>query len=528
MAATKTGVDIAAAMITHPTAAADWLLVAPVLLCMVGGATTLILRKNVRIQPLVGISLLALLVLTNLGLFAHVWQNGVVTMVMGQWLPPFGIAFTADALGVTLALIASIVGLLAGIYAAGSIAASERRYGFYPFLFMLLCGVSGAFLTGDIFNLYVWFEVLLISSFGLLVLGNTTLQIDGALKYALLNLIGTTLFLIATGLLYGLLGTLNMADIALKSRALGDSGPLLGISALYFLAFAMKAAAFPVNFWLPASYHTPRIVVSALFAGLLTKVGVYALLRVLVLLLPAGHNWMHGLITVVAIVTMLTGVLGALAQADVRRTIGYLVISGIGSMLAGIAVGSEVALTGAIMYAVHSILAMTALFLIFGITGKDRGTFNLRELGGMYRRAPLLSAATLILLFAAVGLPPFSGFWPKVLLVDGALAAGQGWLAGTILLASILTAITVGRIWIFAFWRGGPEGIADGTQGVETGPEAMPLQVPFTAWLPLAVLIAMIFWLGLQPEGLMQLAETGAHTLLDPTAYVQSVFGVTP
>ncbi|WP_068081409.1 Na+/H+ antiporter subunit D [Polycladidibacter stylochi] len=525
MSLEKTSVDIAAAMITDPTAAKDWLLVTPTLLTMLGGAIALITRKNVRLQPWIGITALALVFCANIALLNHVLNDGVVTMVMGSWLPPFGIAFTADPMGAMFATFASLVALCTGIYAAGSIRPEERRYGFYPFLLMLLCGVSGAFLTGDIFNLYVWFEVLLISSFGLLVLGNKKRQIDGAVKYSLLNLLGTTLFLLATALLYGLVGTLNMADIAMKAAHLENQGPLMGVALLFFLAFAMKAAAFPVNFWLPASYHTPRIVVSAVFAGLLTKVGVYALLRVLLLLLPAGHNWMNTLITLVAILTMLTGVMGALAQTDVRRTIGYLVITGIGSMLAGLAVASEWAVTGAIMYAVHSMIAMTGMFFVFGYIGKLQGTFSLREMGGMYRRSPILAAVSLVLLFAAAGLPPFSGFWPKVLLVEGALDKGMGWLAGVVLLTSILSIICVGRLWIYVFLRGGSQSIADGTM------VALPQEkqkLPATVWLSVFPIVLMVVYIGLQPDAVMSFAHKGALTLLDPSAYVESVFGVAP
>ena len=278
-----------------------------------------------------------------------------------------------------------------------------------------MTGVCGAFITGDIFNLYVWFEVLLISSYGLLVLGNDRIQLDGAVKYGVLNLIGTNLFLIATGLLYGIFGTLNMADLAQKVAALDNpaSGTLATVAALYFLAFAMKAAAFPVNFWLPASYHTPNIVVSAVFAGLLTKVGVYALIRIFVLILPASRGYMADVIALVAIATLLTGALGALAQSEVRRLLGYLVIAGIGSMLAGVAVGSTLAVSGAIFYAVHSIIVMTALYLAAGIMNLMAGSYDLRKLGGLYQKSAAFAGVFLVLGFAVSGLPPFSGFWPK-------------------------------------------------------------------------------------------------------------------
>src|SRR5690606_3570045 len=211
-------IDLAKAIVLDAVPPADWLITAPSILTVLGGALCLMMRKNTDAQPRIAILFLSLLVLACFGLLAHVIDKGVVTMVMGRWLPPFGIAFTVDLTGASLALIASIVALAGAIYGMADIDASGRRYGFYPFLLLMMTGVCGAFLTGDIFNLYVWFEVLLISSFGMLVLGNERPQLDGALKYALLNLVATTLFLLATGLLYGLVGTLNMADIALKTR----------------------------------------------------------------------------------------------------------------------------------------------------------------------------------------------------------------------------------------------------------------------------------------------------------------------
>ncbi len=525
MAATKTAIDLSAAMVTQAVPLADWLLVAPILLTMAGGALTIILRKKSAAQPWIAISVISLVLLSNIALLNHVLSNGVVTMVMGSWLPPFGIAFTADALGALLALTASVATLCVAIFAMNSIAANERRYGFYPFLLMLLCGVTGSFLTGDIFNLYVWFEVLLISSFGLQVLGNEKTQIDGAVKYAVLNLIATTLFLAATGLLYGLVGTLNMADIATKVKAFDNSGPVLGLATLYFLAFGMKAAAFPVNFWLPASYHTPRLVVTAIFAGLLTKVGVYALLRVMILLMPEGRDWLASLIGVVAIATMLTGAFGALAQTDIRRTMAYLVIAGIGAMLSGIAVGNQVAISGTIFYSMHSVLIMTALYLLVAFMYQMSGTFSLREIGGLYIRTPLGAGIALILLLAVAGLPPFSGFWAKLLLVAGALEADRGWVAFGILASGLLTTIAVGRIWIFAFWRGGNENTVDGIQALPIAGSADASDVSASIWLPLIVLTALIVVIGVLPEGVMSISEYGAKTLIDPTVYIGSVFG---
>lgn len=526
MAGSPVSVDYSQAMNLSAVPAGDWLVVAPTLITLLGGSLCLMLRKNTDLQPKLGIGFLALLVLANFGLLVRVLDYGVITMVMGSWLPPFGIAFTVDALGATLSLIGSIVALCAGIYGAASVDNTGRRYGFYPFLLLLMTGVCGAFITGDIFNLYVWFEVLLISSYGLLVLGNDRIQLDGAVKYGVLNLIGTNLFLIATGLLYGIFGTLNMADLAQKVAALDNpaSGTLATVAALYFLAFAMKAAAFPVNFWLPASYHTPNVVVSAVFAGLLTKVGVYALIRVFVLILPASRGYMADVISLVAIATLLTGAFGALAQTELRRLLGYLVIAGIGSMLAGVAVGSTLAVSGAIFYAVHSIIVMTALYLAAGIMNLMGGSYDLRKLGGLYQKSAAFAGVFLVLGFAVSGLPPFSGFWPKVILVDAAFQDGRAWLGAAILVSGFLTTLAMGRVWIYAFWRGGPEGTPDGHSVAGAGTETGQLSGA-AVWLPIGILTALVVYFGLQPEWMLELSTQGAAGVVEPLGYLRSVFG---
>ncbi len=526
MAGSSVSVDLSHAMNVIPVQAADWLVMAPSLITILGGALCLMLRKNTDLQPKLGVGFLGLLVVANLGLLIRVLDHGVITMVMGSWLPPFGIAFTVDALGATLSLIGSVVAFCAGIFGAATVDSSGRRYGFYPFLLLLMTGVCGAFLTGDIFNLYVWFEVLLISSYGLLVLGNDRIQLDGAVKYGVLNLIGTNLFLIATGLLYGIFGTLNMADISMKVAALENpaSGTLATVAALYFLAFAMKAAAFPVNFWLPASYHTPNVVVSAVFAGLLTKVGVYALIRIFILILPDSRAYMADVIALVAIGTLLTGALGALAQSEVRRLLGYMVIAGIGAMLAGVAVGTTLSVSGAIFYAVHSIIVMTALYMASGIMNMIGGSYDLRKLGGLYQKNVAFAGVFLVLGFAVSGLPPFSGFWPKVILVDAAFEAGRSWLGAAILVSGFLTTLAMGRVWIYAFWRGGPEGTADGQSVVATGTDVAQLSGG-AVWLPLGILTALVVYFGMQPEWLLELSTQGASGLDQPFGYLRSVLG---
>ncbi|NSZ72890.1 Na+/H+ antiporter subunit D [Agrobacterium tumefaciens] len=509
--------DLSAALVTAPVPLSDWLIILPVALSIGAGAVLMMLRHTMRLHAPIAITALVLLVLLDAALLWKVVTQGPFTMVMGRWLPPFGIAFTADLTGTLLSLAAAIVALAGAVHASADIDASGRRYGFYPFLMLLMAGVTGAFLTGDLFNLYVWFEVLLISSFGLIVLGSTREQIDGALKYAILNLIGTTLFLITVGYLYAIFGTLNMADIALKATQLRGTAPLMTLASLFALAFAMKAAAFPVNFWLPASYHTPRIVVSALFGGLLTKVGIYALLRVMVMLFPVEREELSIVIAISAALTMVLGAMGALAQNDIRRMLGYIVISGIGYMMAGIAIGTPSGVAGAIFYALHSMVLMTALYLAAGHAARLGGSFTLTSLGGLYRQAPWFSGLALALFFAGSGLPPFSGFWPKVVLVKSAIDIGAWWLAAALLLSGFIATIAFGRVFLLCFWRP-----AVASTGHAPSLPASPLAAP--SFVPLVGLTLLVVFFGLFPESLLNLSQQAAAGLGNPEAYIQSVF----
>ncbi len=510
----KPSVNLDDAFVMSNVPLADWLVAAPLIIGFVFGAICLMQRKNVRRQSRIAIVGLIAMLLADAGLFWNVYQGGNVVMTMGRWLPPFGITFVADMLGATFALIAGIVGLATGIYALQDVDDTGLRYGFFPFLLLMLAGVTTAFLTGDIFNLYVWFEVLLISSFGLIILGSERAQLDGASKYAFLNLIATTLFLVAVAYLYGLFGTLNMADIARKADDLSDVGPHFTVAILFLFAFAMKAAAFPVNAWLPASYHTPRIAVSAVFAGLLTKVGVYALLRIFMTLFPSDRDELASIIALVAALTMLLGALGAIAQSDIRRLLGYLVISGIGLMIAGLALGSQVALSGAVFYAAHSMVVMTALYLLAGKMGHAMGTFDLHNAGGLYKSMPWLAALCLVLVFAASGLPPFSGLWPKVYLVKGALDVGAWWLAASILVSGLLTTIALVRMFALSYWRDRPD----------SGGETVALSGQGTAIAVTAALAFLTIVAGIYPEPFIQVSDRVAFELLHPNGYIDGVF----
>ncbi|MEM6376560.1 MAG: proton-conducting transporter membrane subunit, partial [Pseudomonadota bacterium] len=381
-------------------------------------------------------------------------------------------------------------------------------------------GVVGAFITGDLFNLYVWFEVMLISSFGLLVLGGRAEQIDGGVKYVALNLVSTIMFLSGIGLIYGMTGTLNLADLA-SAVDQADPDLLTVVAILFMIAFGVKAALFPLFFWLPASYHTPAFAVSAVFAGLLTKVGVYALLRMFTLVFDHDTAFTHTILLWVAALTMVTGVLGAAAQTDMRKILSFHIVSQIGYMIMGLALLTPLALVGAVFYLVHHIIVKANLFLIAGVAQRLTGSTELGQIGGLYKSAPLLAILFFIPAFSLAGFPPLSGFWAKFLLVKAALDV-EGWIiAAVALVVGLLTIYSMTKIWAAAFWEPHPDGLAPALSRLSARERGALL------W-PVAGLAVMTIAIGLSPEPFVAFAQQSAAQLLDPQAYIAAVLGTSP
>lgn len=505
------------AMIETVTAAADWVIILPVVLALMGAAFLMMLRNTARGQAGFAMLVVVAIIACEVELLWRTIELGPQSMTMGKWLPPFGISFTADIMGAAFALASAVVTLVVLFYVQPSIVERQIRYGYYPLVLLLLAGVTGAFLTADLFNLYVWFEVMLIASFGLIIMGGRKLQLDGAVKYGFLNFLATTFFLVSLGYIYGLMGTLNMADIAVLAQE-APAGPLTGIAALLLLAFGMKAAAFPVNAWLPASYHTPDAAVSALFGGLLTKVGAYALLRCLIALMPASREIMDPTITGLAVVTLILSPLGALSQTNLRRAIGFLLIGGIGSIMAGLALPNMRGIAGATIYAFSSILTISALYLLAGLIEKLTGERDSRFMGGVYTASSPLSILFIILVFAVAGLPPFLGFWPKLLLVEAGLGDGDTLLVVAIVLNSLLTTIAGTRLWAHIFWRAGREGELS-----EQPNDRLTLLSNGDKWwamAPTAFLVLLIVWFGIQPNLIIDAGRVAAADLLVTDRYV--------
>lgn len=451
-------------------------------------------------------------------LMAIVLDQGVVAAQMGQWAAPFGITLVADLLSAVMVLITAITGFAVAIYAMGDVTEAQERLGYHGLFQVLIAGVTGAFLTGDLFNLYVWFEVMLIASFGLLVLMGGREQIDGGVKYVALNLISTIFFLMGIGLLYGLTGTLNFADLALKVEGVENQGLLTVVAMMFMVAFGVKAAVFPLFFWLPAAYHTPSFSVSAIFAGLLTKVGVYALIRCFTMVFDHDIGFTHTILLWVACLTMVVGVLGAAAQSDFRKILSFHIISQIGYMVLGLALMTPLAIVGAVFYLVHHIVVKANLFLIAGVAKRLTGGTEVYQIGGLYKYAPFLGILFLIPAFSLAGFPPLSGFWAKYIIVKATLDIEMWFVAFIALAVGLMTIYSMTKIWAEAFWKNHPDGVE---------PRLSNLDNKWAQLLPIGGLAVLTIIIGMNPEPFVQFAERSAVQLLDPTDYITAVLGET-
>lgn len=458
-------------------------------------------------------------VAVSVWLFAHILENGTQTVQAGNWKAPFGIIFVADTFAATLVLLTSISGLAVASFSSASVVAARLRFGYFPIFHFLLLGLNGAFLTGDIFNLYVWFEIIIISSFVLITLGGEKAQVEGAVKYFTLNILSSIIFLTAIAVLYGLTGALNMADLSVKVAAIENRGLVELTAMLFLIAFGTKAAAFPLYFWLPASYHTPPSAVSAIFAGLLTKVGVYALIRVFTLIF-IGDAFLENIILVMAILTLFSGGLGALVQNNLRKVFSYLIICHIGYMIAGLALFTEVAIAGAIFYLIHDIVIKTNLFMVSGLMYRIRATNSIKAMGGLYKDYPKLSLLIAIPLFSLVGIPPLSGFWPKISLLNASFTAQQWWLVGAIIFASLITLFIIAKIWAGIVWKDKPQ-----TEIKSNFRYFADLsKINKTQMIAPIVLLSLVsLYIGFGAEHIQQLSSRIAIELMDHQQYIDAV-----
>jgi multicomponent Na+:H+ antiporter subunit D len=449
-------------------------------------------------------------------ILVRVRSEGIQVLQIGSWPAPYGITLVADLFSALMVVMVGIIGVAVTGSSFSGVDPRREGLGYHALIHVLLMGVSGAFLTGDIFNLYVWFEVMLIGSFVLMSLHRTRAQLHAAFTYVGLNLLASAFLLTAIGLLYGQAGTLNFADLARAWPERRTPGLDAALSMLFLTAFGIKAGLFPLFFWLPASYHTPPAAIGALLAGLLTKVGVYAMIRVFTLLFTDPTASVYTALLVMSGVTMVVGLIGALGQHDLRRVLSFNLVGHIGFTTVGLALWTPASLGGSILYVLHHMLVISTLFLVSGLFLRQRRTTDLRVLGGLYRRQPFVACLAMIPLFSLAGIPPLSGFMAKLAVVGPMIGQQQYALAAIALVVSLLTVLSMARVWEEAFWK--PATVRD----LDPAHQA---RVGGAILAPVALLVSLTIGFSVAAGPVYGLATRAAQQLLDRDEYVRAVLG---
>lgn len=493
-------------------------ILAPILTHMITAVILLLFWQRTRVQRIISVIGNSIAFIMCVRLFYATQEHGFLILNAGNWAAPFGITFVSDSFSSVMVILTALVSLAVGIYSTAALNPSRIKYGYFFLFHFLIMGLLGAFLTGDIFNLYVWFEIVIISSFVLLTIGGKKMQMEGAIKYVTLNILASTIFLTAIGILYGITGTLNMADLSLKISAIENRGLVSVTGLLFFAGFGIKSAIFPLYFWLPSAYHTPPSAIAALFGGLLTKMGVYAMIRVFTLIFRPD-DFTLTVFVVIAIMTLITGALGTINKRSVRRILSYLIVCHIGYMIAGIGIYTELAFVGVIFYMIHDVIVKSNLLMITGIIQKIRETIDMHRLGGLYKDYPKLSLIIAIAMFSLVGIPPLSGFWPKIMLFGESLKAEQYVLFGAIILASFVTLFVIARMWSEVFWKESPKPL---TEEIDHFAE-VPFAQKVALVAPIAFLSLCSLYIGLNAEGVFEVAQKTAYELMHPNLYIKAV-----
>ena len=434
-----------------------WLVPLPVILPLLGAGLTLMGGKRPAFQRLVSTAALSAGVVVAAALVYQTDRHGPQVVWIGAWPEPLGISLVADRLSALMLLVSSVVTLAVLVYSIGQgMTGNERETPltiYHPTFLVLAAGVSNAFLAGDLFNLFVSFEMLLFASYVLLTLGGTDARIRAGTIYVIVNVVSSALFLIALAAIYSATGSLNLAQLAGRLDRLSPELSLV-LQLLLLTVFAIKAAVFPLSFWLPDSYPTAPAPVTAVFAGLLTKVGVYAIIRTQTLLFPASP--LTDLLLWAALLTLVIGILGAVAQTDIKRMLSFTLVSHIGYMLFGVALATVTGIAGAIFYVAHHITIQTTLFLVLGLVERRGGSTSLIRLGGLARLAPAIGVLFFVPAMNLAGIPPMSGFLGKVSLTQAGIEVGSPLAFAVVaggMLTSLLTLYAVAKAWNLAFWR---------------------------------------------------------------------------
>ena len=493
------------------------LIVLPIVIPMLTAILCMFLHgRDIRFQRvLAGLSAMASLGLA-LYIFSRVMDGETVLVFTASgWAAPFGIVLAADMLSAIMLILVSIVSAACLYMAFFSLDKEREENYFYPVWFCIMMGINGSFVTGDIFNLYVMFEIMLMASYVLSVIGCSPGQLRESFKYLIINIVSSTIFVIALALLYGMLGTLNMADLSQKIAQIPDQSLITVCAMIFFVVFGLKGAVFPLYFWLPRTYVEPPAPIAAMFGGVLTKVGVYAMIRVFTLIFVGNVSFTHNIILIVSGFTMLLGVFGAISQMNFKRILSFHVISQVGYMVMGLGLYTLWSLAGAIFYIAHHMVVKSCLFLFEGVTEEITGTGDLRKMGGLLSKYPWLGWGFFVAGMSLAGVPPLSGFFSKFVLMTSAAEVGNYWILAAALITGFFTLFSMTKIFFYTFW------------GEEKPLPEQAKKAPVKRLLPCCfVLVLLSVGMGIMAEPMMEIATRAATQLMNPEIYVNAVMAV--
>ncbi|MER2058446.1 MAG: Na+/H+ antiporter subunit D [Niallia sp.] len=484
------------------------LILFPILIPLLMGIILIFFYKKIILQRIFSLLSTGASIVVSICMIEKIKNEGIQTVNLSNWDAPFGITIVSDMLSALLVLTTNIIAFCVLLYSFKGIDRERENYFYYAMIQFLLVGVTGAFSTGDIFNLFVFFEVMLMASYVLLVLGNTKIQLRETVKYIIVNVVASALFVVGVAYIYSVVGTLNMALISERISEVGGTGILTVIAVLFLLVFGLKGAIFPLFFWLPGSYNAAPIPILALFGALLTKVGVYSISRTYSLFFYQD-SYVFSLLGILALITIILGAIGSIAYNDVKKIIIYNIITAIGVILFGFSTFNAVSLSGSIFYLLHDMIIKGALFLLIGVMIYITGTSNLKYMSGLMKKYPLLAWTFFIAALGLAGIPPLSGFVGKFLIIQGAFQAGNYIGSFIVVLSSLFVLLSVIKIFVKGFWGEESDNVTK-----------KPVK---TLLLPGCILVLLSFLIGIGVEVLSPYISLAAESLLHPENYIHAV-----
>ncbi|MFA8439134.1 Na+/H+ antiporter subunit D [Pueribacillus sp. YX66] len=483
----------------------------PIIIPFLFAGILMFFPNRVYVQRIITTIALLLTVVASIYVGLRVKLKGVLSITLGDWEAPFGISMVADMFSALLVITTSVIALFVVLYSFPSIGIGREKHFYYSGVLFLITGINGSFTTGDLFNLFVFFEVLLMASYLLIVIGGEKVQLRESFKYILVNIVSSSFFVVGVAYLYSVTGTLNMADLAVKIPQVEYAGMMTTIAILFLIVFGLKGAIFPLYFWLPGSYSAPPMPILALFGALLTKVGVYAIIRSYTLFFTMDIGFTHEILAYLSIATIVIGCIGALAYFDVKKIMIYNIVIAVGVILFGASQLNESGLQGALYYLLHDMLIKAALFFLIGLLIVLFGTTDLRKMGGLMKTKPVFGWFYLIAVFGLAGIPPLSGFVGKLLIVQSGFEGEHFWGSIIVLATSLLVLLSAIRIFIYAFWG----------EPIETKQIA---NVQYKQlFMPAALLVGISIFYGIGTEWLYPYMTEATNILQNPSIYIDAV-----